>query len=132
MIDRFNTQRPGEHSSKYGQEYGQENSPKKKPLNFKGFSVHLAESGGFPSGPHDWLPTGIRLRRTPPHAGVLRFPCLGAIRDSNPPLPASKKRPLRGAICWRRVGDSNPRKTCAFTRFPGVLLKPLGQLSNWT
>lgn len=29
----------------------------------------------------------------------------------------------------RRVGDSNPRDPFGYTRFPGVLLKPLGQLS---
>src|SRR3990172_6809500 len=30
---------------------------------------------------------------------------------------------------WRREGDSNPRYPLRYTRFPGVLLKPLGHLS---
>ncbi len=32
---------------------------------------------------------------------------------------------------WRRERDSNPRKACAFTRFPSVLLQPLGHLSAY-
>ena len=32
-------------------------------------------------------------------------------------------------ILWRREGDSNPRYSSPYTRFPGVLLKPLGHLS---
>ena len=30
---------------------------------------------------------------------------------------------------WRKGRDSNPRKTCAFTRFPGERLRPLSHLS---
>ena len=30
---------------------------------------------------------------------------------------------------WRRERDSNPRNDFSFTRFPSVLLKPLGHLS---
>ncbi len=30
----------------------------------------------------------------------------------------------------RRVRDSNPRYSFPYTRFPSVLLQPLGQLSN--
>ena len=30
----------------------------------------------------------------------------------------------------RRERDSNPRYTCAYTHFPGVLLQPLGHLSS--
>jgi|GEM_PF-5154093 hypothetical protein len=35
----------------------------------------------------------------------------------------------KAAFVLRRVGDSNPRDPFEYTRFPGVLLKPLGQLS---
>ena len=31
---------------------------------------------------------------------------------------------------WRRGRDSNPRYSFPYTRFPSVLLKPLGHLSN--
>ena len=31
---------------------------------------------------------------------------------------------------WRRGWDSNPRPACARTRFPSVLLQPLGHLSS--
>src|SRR6185295_17594335 len=31
---------------------------------------------------------------------------------------------------WRRERDSNPRTTCMVTRFPTVLLQPLGHLSG--
>ena len=36
--------------------------------------------------------------------------------------------PTQG-LKWRREWDSNPRYTCAYTRFPSVRLKPLGHLS---
>ena len=48
---------------------------------------------------------------------------------------ASRKLPylnnLRYAFCVKRRGrDSNPRYGNPYTRFPSVLLKPLGHLSN--
>ena len=33
-------------------------------------------------------------------------------------------------LLWRRERDSNPRYRFQYTRFPGVLLQPLGHLSN--
>src|SRR5258708_30764090 len=33
---------------------------------------------------------------------------------------------------WRRGWDSNPRLSFPNTRFPSVLLKPLGHLSGWS
>ncbi len=100
------------------------------------------------SVPRHRLRAGIRLRRTgldalasrpshrsravraPAHLRLAEmgpsFPRAAAVRIPHaPPEKAALRRPF-----WRRVGDSNPRKTCAFTRFPGVLLKPLGQLSR--
>ncbi len=38
--------------------------------------------------------------------------------------------PLDGALFFlRRLRDSNPRNSFPFTRFPSVLLQPLGQVS---
>src|SRR5687768_10485930 len=46
---------------------------------------------------------------------------------------AERRRQGRSAGCltpyWRRGRDSNPRCRCRHTRFPSVLLKPLGHLS---
>ena len=42
-----------------------------------------------------------------------------------------RSNPLnREQIKWRRGWDSNPRTPCGVTRFRGVLLQPLGHLSN--
>ncbi len=82
------------------------------------------------SVPRHWLRAGIRLRRTSLDALASRpCPTPAPLPFESPTLRHKSKAPLGGAF-WRRVGDSNPRKTCAFTRFPGVLLKPLGQLSR--
>ncbi len=45
-----------------------------------------------------------------------------------------KKNPLlflRNGSFGQRGRDSNPRYPCGYTRFPGVLLQPLGHLSVW-
>ena len=49
-----------------------------------------------------------------------------ALRGSAPPDAARGAR----AGGWRRGGDLNPRCRCRHTRFPSVLLKPLGHLSR--
>ena len=38
---------------------------------------------------------------------------------------------LLNKIKWRTVRDSNPRDGFPPTHFPGVRLRPLGQLSQW-
>ena len=69
--------------------------------------------------------------------GVHEFP----LRKTQPPprsdLENKKTRPITAAglfptftVCiWRRERDSNPRYSFPYTRFPGVLLQPLGHLS---
>ena len=40
--------------------------------------------------------------------------------------PVNKNCPSRGIrFYWRRLRDSNPRYTCAYTNFPGLLVRPL-------
>ena len=81
------------------------------------------------SVPRHRLRAGIRLRRTG-SAALASSPCpTPAPLSFESPTLRQKKPPFGGSF-WRRVGDSNPRKACTFTRFPGVLLKPLGQLSR--
>ena len=47
------------------------------------------------------------------------------------PSCGNKKSPSKMMdLCfWRRLRDSNPRYSYPYTNFPGLLLKPLGQVS---
>ena len=52
------------------------------------------------------------------------------ISSSGTPLFLNLSPPPREHhIKWRRGRDSNPRYGCPYTRFPSVLLRPLGHLS---
>ncbi len=107
-------------------------SPPKKPLVTRVIATHASSWDSLRAArsvPRHWLRTGLRLRRTGyERSRVLRLARPARHCRSNPPLSA--KRAAERRLIWRRVGDSNPRKACTFTRFPGVLLKPLGQLSR--
>jgi hypothetical protein len=75
----------------------------------------------LPSGPDKVHRT--LLRRT--------CPCSPSKKQSTETSSFIKiKAAGRGEITWRRVRDSNPRYGFPYTRFPGVLLQPLGQLSK--
>jgi hypothetical protein len=81
----------------------------------------------------------------PDLTGVHDLP-LRKTRLSSPTTPACPKRikPWAGSrshlselqrprlciLIWRRERDSNPRYSFPYTRFPGVLLQPLGHLSG--
>ena len=54
---------------------------------------------------------------------------LGVLPLSCPTLPCPHT--YEQPILWRRGWDSNPRLSFPNTRFPSVLLKPLGHLSAW-
>ena len=80
-------------------------------------------------------PTRPPRVRTHPSTPPIHPPTAG----SHPPSPLSAPRSLRPVApprsdehrkaTWRRGRDSNPRYGCPYTRFPSVLLRPLGHLS---
>lgn len=56
----------------------------------------------------------------------------GYVGVNNQLLNSSKIEKPPSLKLWRlkrRLGDSNPRYSFPYTHFPGVLLKPLGQVS---
>ncbi len=93
-------------------------------------------NGSFPSSRANRsnLP-GLPVRspgRFPPRNDLLAYECARAFGARPSFIEVRSRRfaasPLRAAK-WRRVRDSNPGYGFPHTRFPSVLLKPLGQLS---
>ena len=84
---------------------------------------------GFPSRkPRRWDPLSASCKAARPTGAAvpIGFAKQNIDGDSNP-----TRKPRRWlALLLRRRWDSNPRNAFTFTRFPSVLLKPLGHLST--
>lgn len=72
---------------------------------------------------------GINLKNKCRGFAPLHFSLLSLCKI-NFPRSSNEKCPIKGHLFFkRRLRDSNPRNSFPFTRFPSVLLQPLGQIS---